>query len=138
MYDNVTTDVYTLSLHDALPIFRLEAAIAKLWTTEVGWTLIDDLMQIRGGRGYETADSLRERGEKPIAVERMMRDFRIMPIAVERMMRDFRINRIFEGTSEIMHLFIAREAVDTHLSVAGDMIKPGIGAGQKIAAMAKA
>ena len=103
---------------------RIEAALAKLYCSEMACRVADELVQIRGGRGYETAASLAARGERGVPAEQLL--------------RDLRINRIFEGSTEIMHLFIAREAVDAHLAAAGEVIEPGLPASRRARAAAKA
>ena len=103
---------------------RVESAMCKMWGTERAWEATNETMQIRGGRGYETTESLNNRGEEPIVVERNF--------------RDCRVNLIFEGSSEIMRLILAREALDPHLKVAGDVLNSRLPKKKRIIAGIKA
>lgn len=60
------------------------AAMAKLFSTEHAWKICDLCLQVHGGYGY-------------------VRDF-----PVERALRDVRATRIYEGTSEIQRIVIAK------------------------------
>ncbi|MCX7808678.1 MAG: acyl-CoA dehydrogenase family protein [Deltaproteobacteria bacterium] len=64
--------------------FTREAAMAKLFATEAAWRAVDRALQIHGGYGY------------------------VAEYDVERHYRDVRVTRIYEGTSEIQRLVIAR------------------------------
>ncbi|XP_060635867.2 very long-chain specific acyl-CoA dehydrogenase, mitochondrial isoform X1 [Anolis sagrei] len=63
--------------------FQTEAAISKIFGSEAAWTVTDECIQLMGGMGF-------------------MKD-----TGVERVMRDLRIFRIFEGTNDILRLFVA-------------------------------
>jgi len=98
--------------------FRVEAAIAKLVCSERLWSVVDIAMQIRGGRGYETAESLAARGEDPVPIEQIFRDARLYLIG--------------EGASEILKLFIAREVWDPHLKRATPFFETLADAGDRL------
>jgi alkylation response protein AidB-like acyl-CoA dehydrogenase len=102
---------------------RIEAAMAKMFTTESLWKIVDLTLQLRGGRGFETGRSLKARGE--------------VPYPVERIMRDCRINTILEGSTEIMKLFLAREAIDPHLKKLGFLLTGKISAAQMMVQIPK-
>ena len=102
---------YTLAL-DAVMAFcgawakmkgdlRLESAAAKIIGSEWYWEAVNDLFQVRGGRGFMTVDSQLKSGETGIPVMRML--------------RDARINLVWEGTSEILRIWMAREALSPYI-----------------------
>lgn len=67
--------------------WSLEAACAKIFASELIWRTADELVQVAGGRGF------------------------VKPHPYERYLRDARINRIFEGTNEVLRLFIALNGI---------------------------
>jgi alkylation response protein AidB-like acyl-CoA dehydrogenase len=102
---------YTLAL-DAVMAFcgawakkkgdlRLESAAAKIIGSEWYWEAVNDLFQVRGGRGFMTAEAQQKSGETVIPVMRML--------------RDARINLVWEGTSEILRIWMAREALSPYV-----------------------
>jgi len=80
---------------------RLESAAAKIIGSEWYWEVVNDLFQVRGGRGFMTVESQRKSGETGIPVMRML--------------RDARINLVWEGTSEILRIWMAREALSPYI-----------------------
>ncbi|MGE5711398.1 MAG: acyl-CoA dehydrogenase family protein [Nitrospira sp.] len=103
--------VYTLALEAVMAFcgawankkgdLRLESAAAKIIGSEWYWEVVNDLFQVRGGRGFMTVESQRKSGEQGIPVMRML--------------RDARINLVWEGTSEILRIWMAREALSPYI-----------------------
>ncbi|MFC7898308.1 acyl-CoA dehydrogenase family protein [Streptomyces sp. NPDC057381] len=104
--------VETTGHHVGRPGTQVEAELAKLFASEQTWLVADELMQIRGGRGYETADSAVARGERGVPVERLL--------------RDLRVGRIFDGSSEALRSYLAQALLDRHRqAVYREPVPPG-------------
>lgn len=101
---------------------RLESAAAKIFAAEKAWQIVDNLMQIRGGRGYETWQSLSRRELTP---------------PDELMWTGARPNRIFEGANEIMVQFVFREGTDKYIRTGLPLISKSSSAGDKLRAVLK-
>ena len=80
---------------------RLESAAAKIIGSEWYWTVVNDLFQVRGGRGFMTVESQHKTGE--------------IVIPAMRLLRDARIHLVWEGTSEILRIWMAREALSPYI-----------------------
>ncbi len=80
---------------------RIEAAIAKIFTSERTIRFLKDAQTIFGGMGYERADSKRFRGEPGFPVEQLVRDAEMY--------------RIGEGATDILRPFVSREGLNPHL-----------------------
>lgn len=87
---------------------RIEAAIAKIFSSETTIQFLKDAQTIFGGMGYETADSKRVRGEPAFGIEQLVRDAEMY--------------RIGEGATDILRPFVAREALNMHLERAKDYL----------------
>jgi alkylation response protein AidB-like acyl-CoA dehydrogenase len=84
---------------------QLEAALARLFCSGALWRGTDAALQVRGGRGFETAPSLAGRGE--------------VPMPMERLLRDARGSLLLEEPAERLRLLIAGDLLAAHLQVAG-------------------
>ncbi len=101
---------YTSWLEDQGRDARLSAAALKVFASERSWTIIDNMMQIFGGRGYETYESLSRREETA---------------PVERIWRDSRPNRIFEGSTQILSQWFMREGCNEMLKTGSVFFEKG-------------
>ena len=104
--------------------FRIESSITKLFTNAWGVRALTGVMKLRGGRGLETGESLKGRGEDGYPLEKMYRDFHVQTYC--------------DGSPETIKLLIAREAIDRHFRIAGKFLDPEATSFKKASALAKA